>query len=98
MSAGFDKASASDDIAVPGQAAGDLNLTAGEDQIGFQVNVSGKRKPLAVTAELLYQSVSYPFAENLRGDAVALVNRFFGFYDTSVKSPKVVSSVQKSVQ
>ncbi len=98
LPAGFNKAEAPDAIAVQGEAANDANFTAGQDQITYQVNVSGKRKPLTITAEILYQTVSYPFAENLRKDVTDLTNRFFGFYDTAGKTPRVISKVQKSVQ
>jgi hypothetical protein len=83
---------------VEGEAANDANFTAGQDQITYQVNVYGKRRPLSLTADLLYQPVSYAFAENLRQDGTDLVNRFFGFYNQASKTPKVISKVQKSVQ
>ena len=95
---GFNKAAAPYDISVRGEAANDANFTAGTDQVTYRINVSGKRRPLSVSAELSYQPVSYSFAENLRQDGTDLTNRFFGFYDQSVKTPKVISSVQKSVQ
>ncbi len=95
---GFNKAAAPYDISVRGDSVNDQNFAAGGDHITYQVNVSGKRKPLTVKAEMLYQSISYPFAENLRQDGTDLTNLFFGFYDQSVKTPKVISSVQKSVQ
>jgi hypothetical protein len=95
---GFNKSAAPYDIAVQGQAADDQNFVSGGDQVTYQVNVSGKRKPLTVKAEMLYQSISYPFAENLRQDGTDLTTRFLGFYDQSAKSPKIISSAQKSVQ
>lgn len=91
-------AAAPNDIAVEGEAANDQNFTASQDQITYQVNVAGKCKPLTITAEILYQTVSYAFAENLRQDGTDLVNRFPGFYDTASKTSKVISKVQKSVQ
>jgi hypothetical protein len=98
LPAGFNKVTATQDISVWGEAVNDANFTAGTDQITYKINVSGKRRPLSVTAELIYQPVSYAFAENLRQDGTDLTNHFFGFYDKSAKTPKVISSVQNSVK
>jgi hypothetical protein len=98
LPAGFDKATAAPDIAVWGSAAGDANFIGGEDTVTYRANVYRKRRPLTVTAELLYQSVSYPFAEDLREDGAEQVTRFFGFYDPADKTPRVVSQVQTSVR
>jgi len=95
---GFDKATAAADIAVWGSAEADANFIGGEDRITYSANVSGKRRPLTVTAKLLYQPVSYPFAENLRQDGTEQVARFFGFYDAADKTPRVISQVQASVR
>lgn len=81
-----------------GEAALDTNFIGGQDQITYRVNVSRKRRPLTVTAELLYQSVSYPFVENLRQDNINLVNRFMGFYVKADKTPRIVTSIQKTVK
>lgn len=97
LPSGFNKAAAPADIAVFGEAAADANFAAGQDQITYRVNVSGRRMPLTITAELLHQAVSYPFAENLRPDGTDLTNRFMGFYDQAAKTPKVISSVQRSL-
>lgn len=85
LPAGFDKTSALQDIAVWGEATNDANFTAGEDQVTYQVNVSGKRKPLMMTAELLYQPVSYSFAENVRQEALILQ---IAFWDSLTRQPK----------
>lgn len=93
---GFDKTSASSDIAVVGVAAGDVNFIAGEDQITYQVPnpPSGK---LTVKAELLYQAVSYRFARDLSQDSTDLVMRFKNMYDAAGKVPKLVATVQASL-
>ncbi|MEW6569791.1 MAG: hypothetical protein AB1390_01250 [Nitrospirota bacterium] len=98
LPAGFDKAIAPPDIAVWGSALTDDDFVAGSDQVTYLVNVYGKRRPLTVTAELLYQPVSYTFAENLRQDGTDLVNRFFGFFDPADKTPKVIDTVQQAVR
>jgi hypothetical protein len=98
LPAGFDKGSASEDIAVWGEAASDSNFTAGEDRITYRLAVPSKTRSFTVTAELLYQSVSHSFAEDMRQDGTDLVNRFFIMYDPASKTPRVVAKIQKTVQ
>jgi hypothetical protein len=98
LPSGFNKATAPADIAVRGSAVDDGNFTAGQDLITYRVNVYGKRRPLTVTGELLFQTVSYPFVEDMRNGATDLVNRFLGFYDATDKTPKMISTVQTSVR
>lgn len=95
---GFHKASAEPEFAVSGAASADENFVGGEDDVTYQVNVSRKRRPLTVTAELLYQSISYSFSEDLRQDDIDLVNRFFGFFDPADKAPKLIDRVQMIIK
>ncbi|MBI4774168.1 MAG: hypothetical protein HY788_08315 [Deltaproteobacteria bacterium] len=95
---GFDKLSAPVDVAAWGQAADDGNFTAGQDRVTYQVDVSGSAGRLTVVAELLYQAVSYPFAENLRQDGTELTTRFLGQYDVAGKAPRLVATTQAFVQ
>jgi hypothetical protein len=95
---GFAKSSASSDIAVVGDAAGDSNFIAGEDQITYQVQLSNAPSgTLTVKAELLYQAVSYRFARDLSRDSTDLVMRFKSMYDAAGKVPKLVATVQTSL-
>jgi hypothetical protein len=91
---GFNKATASSDIGVVGSAANDANFSGGQDQVTYQISVpSGS---LTVTAELLYQALSYSFSEDMRPDSTSLVSRFMSMYDASDKTPKIIASAQKS--
>jgi hypothetical protein len=94
---GFNKGTASGDFAVQGEAVSDSNFLGGSDQVTYAVNVQGSAMPLTISAQLLYQPVSYSFATNLRQDQAALVQRFAGFYDEADKSPSVVASVQQTI-
>ena len=80
------------------QAALDNNFVGGSDQVTYIVDVQGRQTPLTISAWLMYQPVSYPFATDLRQDGTALVQRFAGYYDTADKSPSVLVSVQQTVQ
>ena len=61
---GFDKSTASPDIAVVGQAADDPAFTAGRSTVRFRIprTASG---PVTVSAELLYQPIGFRWAHNL---------------------------------
>jgi hypothetical protein len=77
---GFDKATASADIAVHGDAATDSDFTAGGDRVRYRVPVTGTA-PFTVTVEVLYQSVGHRWAENLRGRNSFETDRFVRYYD-----------------
>lgn len=95
---GFDKTTASADIAVRGAAADDKNFTAGQDQILYRVAMDGSRRPLTVSAELLYQAVSYPFIQDLRQEDTDLTRRFLKLYDGENKAVSILSGLKSSVQ
>ncbi len=78
---GFDKATAEPDVAVHGEAAADASFTAGADRVRFRVELGARgRGPLTVSAELLYQSIGYRWAENLRDYDAAETRRFTSYY------------------
>jgi len=62
---GFDKSTADWDIAVAGDAAEDENFVGGHDRVRYEVEKSTAGWPLTISAELLYQPISYRWAENL---------------------------------
>lgn len=96
LPSGFDKHAASSDTAAYGDASTDTNFTGGGDQVTYRISVP--EGPLTVKAELFFQAVAYPFAEDLRGDGTDLVNRFMAQYDASDKTPITVAAVQASVK
>jgi hypothetical protein len=77
---GFDKTTASADIAVRGEAAEDADFTAGGDLVRYRVPVSAPGV-LTVTVELLYQSVGHRWARNLTGRNAFETDRFARYYD-----------------
>lgn len=48
--------------------------------------------PLTVTAELLYQSIGYRWADNLRRHDAPEPARFLGYYEQTPNQPVVVAS------
>jgi hypothetical protein len=92
LPSGFDKASASEDIAVHGAAAADGDFTAGGDTVRYAVDLADARGPFTVTAELLYQSLGYRWAQNLgRHQDTAEVSRFLDAYDALPNRPVIVA-------
>jgi len=82
LPAGFDKAHASGDTDVHGDAAEDPDFTGGGDHVRYVVSLVGMSGPYTVAAELLYQPVGFRWAHNLEPyRAAAEPRRFVGYYD-----------------
>jgi hypothetical protein len=78
---GFDKSTAGPDVAVHGAAATDANFAAGGDRVLYRIELPANTSaPLRIEAELLYQSIGYRWAENLRGYETAETQRFERYY------------------
>jgi hypothetical protein len=98
LPAGFDKNDVDGDIAVYGAAVADGNFTGGSDQVQYQIEIEGHSGPFLVTVELLYQSISASFVQDLSEDETDMVDRFMGFLDTADRSPVVISMVQVTIE
>ncbi len=78
---GFDKSTAEPDIAVHGAAATDSDFLAAGDRVRYRVALpESASAALRVDAELLYQSIGYRWAENLRGYDTAETQRFARYF------------------
>jgi len=91
LPSGFDVASASADIAVQGQAASDEDFLGGGDITNYFVAVDPANGPFTVTAELLYQSIGYRWAQNLTPFATAETDEFIGYYDAVSNLPVTIA-------
>ena len=98
LPAGFDKKTASDDIAVRGLAADDEDFIGGTDQVTYKIDVAGVKGQLNVTVELLYQTLSFPFINDLARTDTDLVSRFMAMYDPAANVPVLIAGKQLSVQ
>jgi hypothetical protein len=94
LPAGTDKTQLPPEIAVYGQATGDDNFVGGGDLVTYQVNVTGGQGPYIIQAELLYESLSYRFVEDLLIDKTPLTERFGGYYGQADKTPLLVAKIQ----
>ena len=98
LPAGFDKDTAHADIAVYGVAASDSNFQGGSDQVIYEVDIAGVTGSLDVTAELLYQTLSYPFVTDLAvTENDDLVDLFMGMYDPAANKEEMLAQDQKPV-
>jgi hypothetical protein len=91
---GFDKDAVPPDIAVYGAARNDADFTGGGDQVTYRVDAAGFTGPFEVSAELLYEPLSYRFIQDMLVDGTELTDRFGGYYEAADKTPVLVSAIE----
>lgn len=90
---GFDKARASEDVAVRGDAAGDADFAGGGDSVHFDVETGTASGPFTVKAELKFQPIGYRWAQNLKQYDAPEPRTFVGYYDsTAAQSATEIAS------
>jgi hypothetical protein len=77
---GFDKSTASADVAVHGAAVGDTDFESGRDRVRYVIDVSNAQGPIRLDAELRFQTISFRWAHNLGTYAAAETKRFSSYY------------------
>lgn len=92
LPAGFDPDTANPDILPHGDALQDPDFTAGQDTVRYVLDLSEIEGPLTIHAELLYQSIGYRWAENLRAYQTDEALSFFSMFDAADKTPVVVGT------
>lgn len=96
---GFDKATASADIGVYGEAGGDPDFTGGSDLVTYKVKVGGHAGPFTVRAVMYYRAVPPAFIADLRADdGLSLVKSFIGMYNQADRNPVPVAMVAAQVR
>jgi hypothetical protein len=96
---GFDKATASADIAVRGEASSDDDFGADGDRVRYVVDVRRTTGPLQVTVELRYQPIAFRWAKNLTPYDANEPRRFVSYFDAmSSQSSIVVGTASLQVQ
>lgn len=86
---GFDKATASADIAVHGEARADSNFTGAGDRVRVDVAVPPGGRSYVVDVELRYQSIAYRWAQNLEPYDAAEPRRFVSYYKATAEGSSV---------
>jgi hypothetical protein len=94
---GFEKGAPYEDIAVRGEARDDVNFLDAGDRLDLALRLEGAQAPLTLSVELLYQSIGFRWAENLRQTKAREVERFLGFYDGLPNLPVVVASASQEI-
>ncbi len=98
LPAGFDKETAPADVGVYGEAASDADFQGGGDRVEVVIAVGDAQGPFVVTAELLYQSIGYRWAQNMQRHEADEITRFMGYYWAVPNIPAVVASVTLKVE
>jgi hypothetical protein len=94
LPAGADRAALPPDIAVYGEAADDANFAGAGDVVTYRVDLTGAQGPFTIAAELLYQPLSYRFAQDMQLDGGAPAARFGDYYTSADKSPDLVAAIE----
>jgi hypothetical protein len=92
LPAGFKKAAPYQDIAVWGGAVDDEDFLGGGDVVTYIIPVGSGSAPYTLTVELLFQSIGFRWAENLRASSGAEIDRFLEYYAAVPNTPVVIAS------
>jgi hypothetical protein len=79
---GFDKNTATPDIAVHGDAYEDPSFTDRGDDVLYRIDPGTARGSLEVTVELLYQPIGYRWARNLQRYTTPEPTRFVSYFES----------------
>jgi hypothetical protein len=79
---GFDKRTASRDIAVIGDAASDPAFVGGSDRTRYRIDVARSEGPFRIVAELWYQPIGFRWAHNLRLRPARETDRFVSYFES----------------
>ncbi len=95
---GFEKASAPAEIAVNGAALDDADFLAGGDRLQYLVDLGSTPGPFTIQVELLYQTIAFRWAENIKDVVSAETQRFVDYNTALPNLPFVVAEVQAEVK
>jgi hypothetical protein len=87
---GFDKATASKDIAVTGDAADDPGFTDSGSSVRYVVSTGNATGPFKVDAELWFQPIGFRWAHNLAPYKAEEPQRMVRYYEAAARSSAVI--------
>ena len=87
---GFDKATASPDIAVHGGAAQDPAFTDAGHRVRYSIAAGQAQGPFHVEAELWYEPIGYRWANNFKQYAAPEPRRFLSYYGAMANTAAVI--------
>lgn len=88
LPAGFDKKTASEDIAVRGKAAEDAAFAGGMATTHYAIKAA-TGGPFQIRAELMYQPIGYRWAQNLAPYKAGETQRFVSYFDKAAGSSAI---------
>jgi hypothetical protein len=94
---GFDKENASLDVSVYGAALEDPDFLGGGDRVEIIIDLGDADGPFTLNVELLYQSLSYRWVENLRPVAAKEIDQFMQYYDAIPNEPIQIESLTMEI-
>ena len=97
LPSGFDRDSATAEIAVRGKAAEDGNFLGSGDTVHYRIKLDTTSAPLTVRVELLYQSIGYRWAQNLGQENSPAIDDFLRYYDGTPNFPVVIASQEITI-
>lgn len=95
LPAGFNKQSASPDIAVHGEAASDPAFIGGSATTRYDISTTTASGHFQIMAELLYQPVGFRWAHNLASYQAAEPKRFVTYYDQAGRKSAIAIAEAK---
>ncbi len=93
---GFDKTTASEDIAVRGSARTDTSFVAGSDRVRYSLDVGDVPRPLTVDVKLWYQPIGFRWARNFVPYDAFETRRFVSYYNAMAESSALVLASAKA--
>ena len=87
---GFDKRTATPDIAVHGEAETDADFDSGGDTVRYSMAAAGTQGPFRVEAELWYQPIAYRWAMNLNRYDATEPKRFVSYFGSLASTSGVI--------
>lgn len=97
LPAGFDKFTAPDDVRVAGAALGDVDFTGGGDELTYRISGLSDGSPFTVSVELVYQTVSGGFAQDLFTETDPEIVEFRDMFNASTYKSVVIDSLEFTV-
>ena len=91
LPAGFDKTAVTNDIAPQGDALADDDFIGGADTITYRIDFGNAEGPFMIEVELLYQSISYRWAQNVSAYDTEPTQAFSAYYSTLPNLPVLVT-------
>lgn len=92
---GFDKQSAGEDFKTHGKANDDPDFVAGGDTVQYRIPLENEEGPFSLQVELHYQSIGFPFVEDLAQKQTDEIERFVQYYREADHTPVRVAGAEQ---